>query len=276
MSILYALLVASGFTLGFALFLSYLSEKWKVEKDPLVEKIYNVLPKIDCGACGYPGCEPCAEAIASGKAPINACVVGGQPVVDAVASIMGVEAVAAKRQVAVVMCSADCNQRLTEFDYPSNIKSCKDAALIGNNNKCKYGCLGFGDCVEACQFDAMRLVNRLPVIDPIKCTGCGDCVRACPLNIIQLVPIEHEESVVVKCSSRDTGKDVRSNCKTGCIACNICVRKGPEGLFYMEDNLAFVNFAKYDPSTPDFEEKLQVAIDKCPTKVIVRVGKETV
>ncbi|MDU1707462.1 MAG: RnfABCDGE type electron transport complex subunit B, partial [Anaerococcus vaginalis] len=97
--------------LGFVLagLLGVISKKFEVETDPIVERVRDALPGANCGACGYPGCDGCANAIAKGEAPVSACVIGGQSVTDAVASAMGVESAGAgDKQVAVVKCNGTC------------------------------------------------------------------------------------------------------------------------------------------------------------------------
>jgi ferredoxin len=125
---------------------------------------------------------------------------------------------------------------------------------------CSYGCLGQGDCHVACPFDAIRMVEGLPVIDPKKCTACGNCVTACPRKIISLRPFDFP--VVVACSSKDAGAVVRKICPVGCIGCKICVKQVPEA-FAVSDNLAALDYTKTGVSC-------DAAIEKCPTKCIVR------
>jgi Na+-translocating ferredoxin:NAD+ oxidoreductase subunit B len=130
---------------------------------------------------------------------------------------------------------------------------------------CKFGCLGFGDCVRACKFDALHIIDGLAVVDYVKCTGCAACSRACPRNIIEMAPFGCENMMSVACSNRETGKVTRSMCAVGCIGCSLCVKQSD--LFKVEDNLARLDYVKYTPS-----DKTELARAKCPTGVIVLRG----
>jgi ferredoxin len=148
--------------------------------------------------------------------------------------------------------------------------TCAAANLVGGVQGCTYGCLGLGDCVSSCEFDAIHMINGLAVVDYLKCVGCGACARVCPRNIITMVPFKQDRMLTVACSNKDQGKDVRAVCRVGCIGCMGCARRS--GLFTMEDNLARVDYDKYDPETLD---AAGVAIDKCPAQGIVFVGIPT-
>ena len=227
----------------FALGLAVASKKFAVETDPRVEEIESVLPGVNCGACGFAGCNNFAEGVASGKAPVNGCPVGGLSVAKMVASIMGVEADGPKRRVAQVLCKgghAEAKQR-GGYDGP---KDCRIAhATQGGDKACSYGCLGYGSCVASCEFNAMYMdENGLPVVIEENCTACGKCVDACPRDIIVLV--DEEQGVHIRCRSLLTGRFVRQVCSVGCIACQRCVKACPTGAIYMEDNLARIDYDK--------------------------------
>jgi len=130
-----------------------------------------------------------------------------------------------------------------KMDY-SGMETCAGANLVFDGQKsCMYACLGFGDCVSACPFDAMTLgEDNIPKVDPEKCTACGQCVIACPKKIIELHPLEKNYTVL--CSSRDSGAVTKQNCTVGCIACGQCVSACPVGAITLTDNLA-----RIDPET---------------------------
>ena len=130
---------------------------------------------------------------------------------------------------------------------------------------CEYGCLGFGDCVEACAFDAMEMIDGLPKIELSKCVGCGKCVKACPRGIIELMPADSANLVIVACSSKEKGPVVRKICPVGCIGCKIC-EKLSGGVFVVQDNCS-----KLDVKRMKEDVKWDEIIKKCPTKSIVRV-----
>lgn len=247
-------------TLGavFGVGLALASKAFHVPVDEKVEKVRNALPGANCGACGFPGCDGLAEAIAKGEAPVNACPVGGETSTNAIADIMGGSAGASEKQVARVICNGtNCNAK-EKFKY-EGIQDCRAAALVsGGNKSCSYGCLGFGTCEKVCPFDAIRTVDGIAVIDRDKCTACGKCIEVCPKMVIEMVPYSQE--VVVDCNSNDKGKAVKDNCSVGCISCQICVKACPFGAMEFKNNLAYIN---YDKCT-----NCMVCAEKCPTKAI--------
>jgi Na+-translocating ferredoxin:NAD+ oxidoreductase subunit B len=261
MMILTAILVLGVMGLVFAGLLGFAADYFHVEEDPRVGQILAVLPGANCGACGLAGCRDYSEKIILGEAGPNACTAGGTKVAEAIAAIMGVEAGSFDRKVATVHCGAKLDQRKPKAHY-TGIETCFAVNMVdGGGLACSYGCLGDGDCEAACLFDAIRMAEGLPVIDPGKCTACGNCVTACPRKIISLRPLDFP--VAVACSSRDTGAVVRKICPVGCIGCKICVKQDPE-VFVVSDNLAVIDYTKSGVSC-------DAAIEKCPTKCIVRI-----
>jgi len=208
--------------------LAFASRRFSVKVDPRVQKIYEILPGANCGACGYPGCMGFAAALVKGEAVPTDCAPGGEALAKRVAEILGVEVEAKERQVARVHCGGGRSIVKNRVEY-IGLQDCTAASLIGGGPKeCQYGCLGLGDCVRSCPFDAIHLnAERLPVVDPDKCTGCGNCVMACPKQLISLVPVSCR--VHVLCRSFDKGAVVRKICSVGCIACNKCNRICPVG-----------------------------------------------
>jgi len=227
-----------GVLFGIGLYLA--SRVFHVEVDPRVEKIEEVLPGANCGACGFPGCAALAEAIAEGRAPINACPVGAMAVALRVGEIMGVKVEAAEKKVAVVKCQGREVGDRYRYSGPG---SCRAAhLLLGGPKECPYGCLGLGDCVRACPFGAITLKDGLPVVDEEKCTGCGLCAKACPRGIIEILPVS--KYVHVLCSSTDSGALVRKYCQVGCIGCKRCEKTCPHGAIKVENFLARIDYEK--------------------------------
>lgn len=256
-----AILALGGLGALFGVALALAAKKFAVEQDPRIEKIIEVLPGANCGGCGYPGCSGLAEAIAKGLAPTSSCPVGGAAVAAKISSIMGQEPVKEYvRKVARVMCGGDRANASSRFLY-SGIQDCRAAELVSNGPKaCVYGCLGFGSCVAACPFDAMKMgENGLPVVDEAKCTGCGRCVIACPRHIMVLLP--EKSRVEVRCKSEARGADVRKACKVGCIGCGLCVKACPNSAIVLENNLARI--------LPEKCDACGLCVEKCPTKCIV-------
>src|SRR6056297_335607 len=230
--------LAGGVLLIMALIFSYIlcwaNKAFYVEVDPRIEAILEALPGANCGGCGYVGCSEYAEAIVKEGAPINLCAPGGAAAASAIAEIMGVEVETTAPKKAVVHCRAGKDQRLGQGRYLGE-KKCAAASGVAGVQGCAYGCLGFGDCVEACDYDAIHIENGLPQIEYERCVGCGACVQACPRSIITLVPFKDDRMYVVACSNREGGKDVKAVCPVGCIGCKACVKKCD--LFSMYNNL---------------------------------------
>ena len=194
----------------------------KVEVDERVEKVTEMLPNYNCGGCGYAGCSGLAAAIAKGEAEVGSCPVGGAPVAAKIGAIMGQEVGESVREVAFVKCAGTCENANTDYEY-YGVEDCSMMAFVPNGGpkKCNFGCLGFGECVKACPFDAIHIKNGVAVVDKEECKACGKCIKACPKNLIELVPYDAKHAV--QCSSQDKGKQVMTACKVGCIGCKIAV-----------------------------------------------------
>jgi len=195
-------------------------------------------------------------------------VPGGPDTAQALASVMGVEVGETIRMRAVVHCQGGTSRCGARFEYVGE-QDCMAAHLTAGGPKaCLYGCLGYGSCAAACPFGAITMSEeRLPVIDADKCTACGMCVRICPRNLISLVPADC--TTYLGCSSRDRGKDVRSVCSVGCIACGICAKKDPDGAITMEANLPVLDMEKT-------EEGFRTAAEACPMNCFVVEGERAV
>ncbi len=232
----------------------------KVETNELEVKVRECLPSNNCGGCGYASCDALAKEMALGNAPVNACVVGGQPVADSIASILGKEAAKSVRRVAHVRCSGSCDVALRKADYVG-VNDCRYAALSpsASGKGCAFGCMGFGSCVSACSFGGISIVDGLARIDTDKCRGCGECAAACPKGIIEIV--EYKSRVLVNCVSTDKLKEVKNVCGAGCIGCGVCSKICPQKAIKMENNLPVVD--------PSLCTGCGVCAQKCPTKVLL-------
>ena len=249
---------AMGILFGFGL--AFASRIFKVEIDPRMEKILAALPGANCGACGKAGCSGLAEAIAKGDASLTSCPAGGEEVVNKIAGILGVDSCSVTRKIARVRCGGG-NRAKDKFMYKGT-QTCSATNLLAKGQKlCRFGCLGFGDCVFVCPFDAIHMgEDGISVVDPDKCTACGKCVEACPKNIISLEDVGNK--YYVKCLSQDKIATVKNACKAGCIGCKICERLS-KGAFVVENNIARLDYSRVDDSTP-----LKLCVEKCPTKCI--------
>ena len=255
-----------GLGTAFAVILLIASEKLKVILDPKVEQIHKSLPNLDCGACGYAGCTSYAKAVLQNPKLIGMCAPGGPQTSANIAAILNLQVSDSgvpKRPV--VHCRAQKDDKTYNAIY-QGIPTCTSANALANVQACKFGCLGFGDCVSACKFNALHMVDGLAVVDYQNCTGCTACSKACPRNLIEMVPFLHENMLTVACSSNENGRTTRSMCKVGCIGCALCAKQ--TDIFSLNDNLARLDYQKYQPS-PETE----TALNKCPTGVIVFRGK---
>ena len=258
-NILIAIATMGGLGFVFAGALAIADKKLRVEENPLIGQVNDVLPGANCGACGKAGCYDFAVNVVEGGAPVNGCPVGGQDCANDIASILGVEAGTATKIVARVLCrggNIEAAKKMVEYRGP---QSCATMHLVsGGTKQCQYGCLGGGDCVDACTFNAIHLNdNGLPEVIDDLCTGCGMCVTACPSDIIELHPADRE--VFVFCKSHDDPKTAKEVCDVACIGCGICARKSDGGVL-MEDGLAVINWDNFDPENIPF--------DKCKTSAI--------
>lgn len=258
--------IVLAFVLGVSL--GFFREFFKVERDPLIDKVRAALPGANCGACGYPGCDGYAEAVASRASEVTRCTVGGKAVASALAGLMGVNA-AAEDVVAVLACQGSKDHAPLKGEYVG-VKSCRAAKVgSGGTKLCAWGCLGFGDCAAVCKFDALHMGDDgLPRVDYAKCTGCGMCIAECPQTLLKRVPKERKGAIVV-CSNRNPVKAmVMKTCKVGCIKCELCVRNCPEKCISMENGIPVVDYSKCT--------SCGTCAAKCPTKVFKLLEKDVV
>jgi len=244
----------AGFGLGFA------AKRFAVEVDARLEELMAALPGINCGACGFAGCRPCADAINIGAVPVNACPVGGDETVNALARIMGVEPVASIKQYARVFCTGGVQEARRAFQY-EGMTDCNAAVLVSGGGKaCVFGCLGLGSCVAACPYDAMYMnENAIPVVIDDKCTGCTLCAPACPKDLIEMIPAASD--IQILCNSTHKGSEVKKVCTVGCIACDICVKVCPYEAIAVNAFLAEIDYTKCT--------SCGLCVAKCPDDTIL-------
>jgi Na+-translocating ferredoxin:NAD+ oxidoreductase subunit B len=251
-----------------AVILFFIAQKFKVFEDPRIDEIQAILPAANCGGCGFAGCRNFAEALvnADSLAELN-CPVGGATVMGTVSAMLGKEPPAADPTVAVLLCNGTPEYRPQTSTYigPSDCRILNNL-YIGESD-CSYGCLGNGDCVRACTFDAMYMdpVTCLPVIIDDKCVSCGACVKACPRHLIELrKKAKKDRKIYVACSNCDKGGPARRACKVACIACNKCQQVCEFGAITIENNLAYIDAKKCT-----FCRK---CVTVCPTNSIVELN----
>lgn len=267
-TIIWTIVILAGLGLILSLVLYLVAAKFKVEEDPRIDEVEKVMPGANCGGCGFAGCRAFADAAV--KAPNldnNYCPVGGNEVMKKVAAILGYEIVEKTPQVAVVRCNGTCENRPSTNVY-DGVKSCKvKAALYSGDTGCPFGCLGCGDCVEACQFGAITMdpATGLPVVDETKCTACGACAKACPKHIIELRNKgPRGMRVFVSCVNKDKGAIARKACTAACIGCGKCAKVCAQEAITVEDNVAYIDFTKC--------KLCKKCVAECPTGAIHTVN----
>lgn len=242
MGILIAFLVMLAVAVIAGVLLTVFSHFFAVPENPLKATIRECLPGINCGACGYKGCDDYAEALAEGGVAPNLCVPGAQGVADEIAGILGVESQAFDDVVAFVACNGHCEATFSTANY-EGVKTCKAASMVfGGTNSCRFGCLGLGDCAAACPANAICLADGIAHVDTSRCLGCGLCARTCPKGVITMVP--QEATVANQCSNKQKGADARKACKNACIGCKRCEKDCPNGAITVKDNLAVIDYDK--------------------------------
>lgn len=222
-----------GLVLGLGLALA--SKFLAVPTDEKQEKIRECLPGANCGACGYSGCDGYAAAVANGSAEPNKCAPGGESTAKAIGEVLGVE-VKSTPKVAFIACQQNSKPK---YDYTGK-KTCLSASLVhGGPSECQFGCIGYGDCVSACQFGAITLQDGKPIICEDICTGCGACAAVCPKSLISVVPKTSKTRVL--CSNCHKGPSAVKVCTTSCIACGMCVKTCENGAITLKDNVAVID-----------------------------------
>lgn len=241
-SVLIAAAVMGAIGLIFGAVLGIVGKKFAVPENPLRDAVRNELPGANCGGCGFAGCDAYAEAVAGGKAAVNLCPVGGEAVAEKLAAAMGVTAEAQEKMVATVQCRGASDRCQTRFEYVGPM-DCRSAALAAQGDKaCSYSCLGLGSCEKACPFGAIKVVDRLAVVDEDLCRACGACVDACPRSVLKLMPVK--KAVYRSCSAMERGKIVRDHCTAGCLGCGKCQRSCKFGALTMVNDLPEIDLAK--------------------------------
>jgi len=262
--VIYAVIVLGVMGAVFGAILAFASKIFYVEVDPKQAAVRECLAGANCGGCGFAGCDGYAAAVAKGEAPVNKCVAAGEAGAAKIAEIMGVSADGAAKMVAFVPCSGVEGKAVKRFNY-SGPKNCQAAMLFGgkSNMDCRFACIGLGNCADACQFGAMKIVDGVAKVDREQCVGCGACVNACPKKLVKLIP--YDQYCMPACSSCDKGAVVMKACDAGCIGCMKCQKECPADAIVVENNLAKINVSKC--------VQCGHCADICPRKIIHILGK---
>ncbi len=268
LSIIYSAFLLAAIGVVAAIILYVVSKKFYVYEDPLIAEVEDILPAANCAGCGSPGCKAFAEKlVATEDISELFCPVGGNDVMKLVSEVLGKEVAEKDPTVAVLLCQGSCEVRpkTTEYQGP---RTCAISAMVyGGETDCQYGCLGDGDCVKVCDFDAMYMNEEtgLPVIITDKCTSCGACVTACPRDIIEMRPKNKRDlKIFVGCLNEDKAGIAKKSCSVACIGCSKCEDICPKDAVIMKDNLAYI-----DPIACTLCRK---CVEVCPTDSIIETN----
>lgn len=221
------------------------SKRFHVIEDPRIDKVEEALPAANCGGCGFPGCRAFAEATTKAEDLSDLyCPVGGADTMAEVAAILGQKLEEKKRQIAVLLCNGACEHRPKTNIY-DGATSCSVASLTyGGDTGCEYGCLGMGECVDACQFNAMYMDKKtgLPVVIEDNCVACNACVEACPKNLLELRNVgPKSRRIFVACKNEAKGALAKKSCEVACIGCSKCFKECKFDAITIENNLAYID-----------------------------------
>jgi len=240
----------------FGLLLAYVARRFHVHEDPRIGEVHDLLPKVDCGACGFAGCRAYAEAVVKGEVGPSECVPGGAGTAKAVADYLGVEAEEKERVVAVLRCNG---RRVADRFEMVGLEDCKAAVLLhGGPKACPYGCVGLGNCARVCPVNAIVMEEGFPRVIAERCIGCGACVKECPKGLFVLRP--ESKKVHVLCSSQAKGAQVKKVCAVGCIGCKKCEKVCPVDAVKVENFLASID--------PEKCINCGKCVKECPTNAI--------
>lgn len=263
MAILRAVLILGGVCFVFGSLIAAAHSRLKVWEDPRIDAVTEMLPGSNCGACGFAGCRAFAEGLIGAKSKPAECTQITPETTAAVADLLGVEAGEAQKRVARLLCAGGSDVAVQHAEY-RGLSTCNAAAVISSGGKgCTWGCLGLGDCHEACDYDAIWMDRHgLPRVVVENCTACGDCVEACPKDLFVIMPLEHK--LIVQCRSALEGEEAEALCQVACNACGRCALDAADGVISMRDGLAVVDYEQNARAGPE-------AIARCPTAAIAWV-----
>jgi Na+-translocating ferredoxin:NAD+ oxidoreductase subunit B len=268
MTILYTILSLCLLGAVSALVLFFVAQRFKVYEDPRIDLVEAALPAANCGGCGYAGCRNLAETMVKASSLDGLfCPVGGNKVMTEIAALLGREATVRDARVAVLKCNGTCENRPTINHYDGMNSCALVSYLYIGESGCTFGCVGCGDCVAACTFDALRmdLLTGLPVVDDLKCTACGVCLKACPRDLFELRKRwKGDKKIYVACMNRDIGVLADKYCRVACTGCGKCFEVCTFEAIAISDSLAYID--------SDLCRLCRKCTTVCPTNSILEIG----
>lgn len=267
-TILFAILTLCVLGVASAVILYFIAQKFKVFEDPSIDVVAEMLPGANCGGCGLAGCRAFAETVVKTKDLTSyKCPVGGNDTMKNISSFLGLEVAMSDPMIAVIRCNGSVLNAPRKINY-EGANSCSFAHyLSAGESGCPFGCLGEGDCVRACLFDAIYIDKStgLPIVSNEKCVACGACVKACPRSIIEIRPKgKKDRRIYVSCINKEKGGIAKKNCNVACIGCTKCVKECAYDAIEIKDNLAYIDPVKC--------KLCRKCVEVCPTSSILELN----
>ncbi|HPE77717.1 MAG TPA: RnfABCDGE type electron transport complex subunit B [Draconibacterium sp.] len=268
LTVIYTIATLSIIGTSSAVILYFVAQKFKVFEDPRIDEVEQALPAANCGGCGFAGCRAFAEACvkADDLSDLN-CPVGGNETMANVAKLLGLEATQKAPRTAYIRCNGTCDHRPKTSNFDGATTCAIAASVYSGETDCQWGCDGFGDCYNVCEFGAIELRPNLgvPLILDDMCVACGKCVDACPKNLIEMrKQFPKNRKIVVACRNKDKGAITRKACDVGCIGCSKCEKECKFDAITIENNLAFIDSDKC--------KLCRKCVPVCPTNSILELN----
>lgn len=266
--LIYSIISISSIGALAAVILYFVAQKFKVFEDPKIDEVADKLPGANCGGCGFAGCRNFAEAIVkAGNMDKLNCPVGGNALIKEISPILGIEAIEREAQIAVVRCNGSKIKAPKKVEYDGAATCTFSHNLFAGESGCPFGCLGLGDCVVSCKFDAIYIDDNtgLPILSNEKCVACGACVKACPRTIIELRNKgKKDRRIFVSCINQEKGAPAKKNCDVACIGCGKCVKACDYEAIILKNNLAYIDYEKC--------KLCRKCVEECPTGAIIELN----
>lgn len=241
------ILIPVGIFVGLGLIsgvlLSIFSKIFAVKIDERITKVREVLPGLNCGVCGFSGCDSYAKEIVNNGVEANKCIPGGDSTSKKISEILEINYQNVTEAIAYVKCDGKIPKATNDsYTYQGEPTCAACDMYYKGKGLCDFGCIGYGDCIKSCSFDAIKIIDGIAEIDPETCKGCSMCVATCPKNLIEIRDAVHK--VYVRCSSCDKGKITIDKCNNGCIGCKKCEKVCPSDAITVENGLASIDYNK--------------------------------